>query len=389
MSTPKRSEQDLAKDLYMQTDLTQQQIADMLDVSRRSVWLWIKKGKWEEMKLAARQMPGLILQDIFNHITAVNDKIREREPGDRCPTMEEVEKLRKLINMTNSIKKKHAGAYMESFAEILCYVRKEDRELAAKLAPHIENYTTGTWGNKQFEWTKERRETAREVMDNLKKMEDSVIAEPAINTSNNDGSLDTYVTSLSPSERDGVRLPGDTENSLNETLKREVRDLMGDQFDEKLFAENMKVTPPSPSERAGVRPPCDNNVSIPPVNPNDKNSTESFTGLPHEEITNTSDTTDYHTKNFSKNVITPENQASANCNCQLPTKSASCPCQLPLNINEVMKLPLTGRPSPFRDGNILWVTNIDDVDERYNNFGQPWGERKMGDTIKRYSSFGQ
>ena len=37
---------------------------------------------------------------------------------------------------------------------------------------------------------------------------------------------------------------------------------------------------------------------------------------------------------------------------------------------------------------ILWVSNIDDVDERYNNFGQPWGERKMGDIIKRYSSFG-
>ena len=38
---------------------------------------------------------------------------------------------------------------------------------------------------------------------------------------------------------------------------------------------------------------------------------------------------------------------------------------------------------------ILWVTNIDDVDERYNNFGQLWGERKMGDIIRRYSTYGQ
>ena len=346
MSTPKRSEQDLAKDLYMQTDLTQQQIADMLDVNRRSVWLWIKNGKWEEMKLAAKQMPGLILQDIYNHITAINDKIHERELGDRCPTMEEVEKLSKLINMTNSIKKKHTGSYMEAFGEILCYVRKEDRELAAKLAPHIENYTTGTWGDNRFEWTKERRETAREVMDNLKKMDESVL-----NTSNNDGSLDTHVTPPSPSERAGVRLPDDTENSLKETLERELRDLMGDQFDENLFAENMDVIQ------------CDNNVSIPPVNPNSKNNTESATVLSHKEITNASDTTGYHTGNFSKNVILPQQNTE---------------------LERLMKLPPIERPSPFRDGNILWVNHIDDVDERYNNFGQPWGERKMGDVVRRY-----
>ena len=327
--SPKRSEQDLAKDLYMQTDLTQQQIADMLDVNRRSVWLWIKNGKWEEMKLAAKQMPGLILQDIFNHITAVNDKIREREPGDRCPTMEEVEKLRKLINMTNSIKKKHTGSYMEAFGEILCYVRKEDRELAAKLAPHIENYTTGTWGDNRFEWTKERRETAREVMDNLKKMDESVL-----NTSNNDGSLDTCVTSPSPSERDGVRLPDDTENSLNETLEREVRDLMGDQFDENLFAENMKVTPPSHCEersnpgRAGERPQCDNNVSIPPAGANDNKPSKPATAQPHEQINNTSQPPHYHTKNFSENVITNKET----------------------ELERIMKLPHEKRPSPFRNG---------------------------------------
>ena len=377
---PKRSEQDLAKDLFMKTDQTQQQIADMLDVNRRTVWSWIKTGKWEEMKLAAKQMPGLILQDIFNHITAVNDKIREREPGDRCPTMEEVEKLRKLINMTNNIKKKSTGSYMESFAEILYYVRKKDHDLAVKLAPHIENYTTGTWGDNRFEFRKELSETVRQVMDNLKNMEDSVIAEPAFNTPNNGGSLDTHITPPSPSERAGVRLPDDTDNSLNEIIEREIRDLMGDQFDEKLFAEALNtpnyggsldtyVTPPSPSERAGVRPQCDNNVSIPPSNTNNNKPTKSATVLPHEQINNTSQPPHYHTGNFSENVITPVENNSVAPESEL---------------DKIMKLPIAERPSPFRDGNILWVSNIDDVDERYNNFGQEWGERKMGDSIRRY-----
>ena len=50
---------------------------------------------------------------IHNHITAVNDGIRKRDPENRCPTMQEVDMLRKLLNMTTVIQKQHTGADFE------------------------------------------------------------------------------------------------------------------------------------------------------------------------------------------------------------------------------------------------------------------------------------
>jgi len=171
----KRTEQDIAKDLYFQTDLTHQQIADILDVSRRSVWLWVKNNRWEEMKNAARRMPGIILQDIYGHITAINDKIRERESGDRCPTKDEVENLRKLIRMSKDLSKRDVGTYMQSYGELMIYIAKVDHDLAAKLTKHVNNYVTANFVDDQARASKDSSANVRTAVENLKKMSESAL----------------------------------------------------------------------------------------------------------------------------------------------------------------------------------------------------------------------
>ena len=171
----KRTEQDIAKDLYLQTDLSHQQIADILDVSRRSVWLWVRNNRWQEMKEAARQMPGIILQDIYGHIIAINDKIRERDPGDRCPTKDEVENLRKLIRMSKDLSKRDVGTYMQSYGELMIYIAKVDHDLAAKLTKHVNNYVTANFVDDQARASKESSANVRTAVENLKKMSKSAL----------------------------------------------------------------------------------------------------------------------------------------------------------------------------------------------------------------------
>jgi len=142
---PKPTQQQLAKDLYLQTDKTQQEIADILNVNRRTIYLWVKNGKWAEMKNAAAQTPFTMQNDIHNHIAAINKRIKDRE-GDNCPTMQEVEMLRKLINMSAVINKRHTGAYIEAFMELTTYIYHKDVDLARKVTMHADNYVKGYLG---------------------------------------------------------------------------------------------------------------------------------------------------------------------------------------------------------------------------------------------------
>ena len=163
---PKPTQQQLAKDLYLQTEKTQQEIADILNVNRRTIYLWVKNGKWAEMKNAAAQTPFTMQNDIHNHIAAINRRIKARE-GDNCPTMQEVEMLRKLINMSAVIDKRHTGAYIEAFMELTTYIYHKDVELARKVTIHADNYVKGHIGDDNDEYKRHIAENIARVEKNL------------------------------------------------------------------------------------------------------------------------------------------------------------------------------------------------------------------------------
>jgi DNA-binding XRE family transcriptional regulator len=158
---PKSREQQLAKDLYLQTQKTQQEIAEILNLNRKTIYLWIRHGKWEEMKIAARQAPCVVMQDIYNHIDQINIRISGRE--DHCPTPVEVDMLRKLVNMTRVIEKKHTGAYIEAFQELTMFIAKRNNDLAKQVTRFANDYVMGTIANKEFH----SDETYRDIVSNI------------------------------------------------------------------------------------------------------------------------------------------------------------------------------------------------------------------------------
>ncbi len=163
---PKPTQQQLAKDLFLQTEKTQQEIADILNVNRRTIYLWVKNGKWAEMKNAAAQTPFTMQNEIHNHFAAINRRIKARE-GDNCPTMQEVEMLRKLLNMSATIDKFHTGAYIEAFTELTTYIYHKDVELARKVTIHADNYVKGHLGDDHDEYNRHIAENIARVEKNL------------------------------------------------------------------------------------------------------------------------------------------------------------------------------------------------------------------------------
>jgi hypothetical protein len=346
----KRSEQDLAKDLYLSTNLTHQQIADLLDVNRRTVWVWIRNNRWEELKAATRQTPGLILNDIYSHITAINDKIREREPGDRCPAKDEVESLRKLINMTNSIQKKSPGLYLEAFGELMMFVNKMDRELALKMSPYVEKYIAGNFGNTEFKVDKECSANVRQVMSNLDKLRVKDIA----NLPNNiqDKEDDQCDTSRHSACRDDFGKSCQTATDEESPFRG-----LGCEHNGSICEHDGSIC-----EYDGSTPAAPQKAPKPATDDMDQEIADML-GIHIDEV-----------RKNSEHVTT------------IPQKKEE---KEGGGIHRIMKLPPEQRPSPFRDGDTIWVNFYEDTEKPLNNLGQPWGKRIAGDLLRRYSSYGQ
>jgi DNA-binding XRE family transcriptional regulator len=154
-----------AQDLYLHTGKTQQEIADILNVNRKTIYLWIKNGKWQEMKKAADQTPGMMRMKFYNFMTAITSKVESRE--DQCPTPQEVNMLHKLMKMDKMIAGNHAGAYIQAFEELTRYISGKDNELCKKMLPHIDNYIIGTFGDDDFHLNREISENISKVEQNL------------------------------------------------------------------------------------------------------------------------------------------------------------------------------------------------------------------------------
>ena len=129
-----------ARDLYFNAGKPSGEIARTIGVDRKTVYNWIKQGKWEEMKIAAAQAPGVLLQNIYNHIDEVNKKISKRHVDDRCPTMLEIDMLRKLIGMVKGLNKISVGGYMQCYQELSTYISAHDPALADAVSGYTENF---------------------------------------------------------------------------------------------------------------------------------------------------------------------------------------------------------------------------------------------------------
>ncbi|MCB7012232.1 transposase family protein, partial [Bacteroides thetaiotaomicron] len=85
-----------AKTLYLKENLTQQEIADRVGVSRVSVSNWVRAGKWEEQKVGLTLTRQEQVANLYRQVAEINKAIAERPEGERFPSSKEADILGKL-----------------------------------------------------------------------------------------------------------------------------------------------------------------------------------------------------------------------------------------------------------------------------------------------------
>lgn len=85
-----------AKTLYLKENLTQQEIADRVGVSRVSVSNWVRAGKWEEQRAGITLTREEQVRNLYRQVAEINRAIAARDEGCRFATSQEADIIGKL-----------------------------------------------------------------------------------------------------------------------------------------------------------------------------------------------------------------------------------------------------------------------------------------------------
>jgi len=118
-------QQQHARNLFFQSDMTQAQIAELVGVTQKTISIWANEGRWQKLKELAVTTPAVIIEEIYNELSEINLAIRARDVGNRFATPQEADTRRKLLASIRYIKEQQsASSHMEvliNFTEFLKY----------------------------------------------------------------------------------------------------------------------------------------------------------------------------------------------------------------------------------------------------------------------------
>lgn len=124
-----KQKRDFARTLYLKENLTQQEIADRVGVSRQSLSRWIKDDKWEEMKASLTLTREQQIASLHRQVQELNNTILSREEGLRFATSAEADTITKLAT---AIKKLETDTGLSDIISVgvrfLDYLRPIDPE---------------------------------------------------------------------------------------------------------------------------------------------------------------------------------------------------------------------------------------------------------------------
>lgn len=136
----KQENQEKAKELYFQTNMTKAEIADSVGVCRRTILRWCKEDNWDKLRESSRIMPALVAEKCYfvlnNMLTRMVD-----ESSYLPVTLKEAQTVHYLAATIKKLKNRSTiNESMEMFNFFLEGLKKKDPALAAQMLPQVEEY---------------------------------------------------------------------------------------------------------------------------------------------------------------------------------------------------------------------------------------------------------
>lgn len=137
MDMAKKSEKLLARELYLNTSMTQKEIADRLNVTVKTIAEWKDEGNWEALRAAKKVTKAALISNYYTILATMQTQISSRPEPDNVPTSKEADIMAKIGSQIEKIDKQSSlQDYILAFEEFLEFLLNKDPELASKIAPY-------------------------------------------------------------------------------------------------------------------------------------------------------------------------------------------------------------------------------------------------------------
>ncbi len=311
-----------ARDLYMNEGKTQKEIAAIVGVCERTIHGWIKQHAWDKLKQAAFHAPAIIADHLCSQIVELQSTIAEREPGKRFPTLQEAETTRKLICCLEKVKK------------------------STSLAQNIQMIES---------FTRFARTKSQAACSTIHKFGEEYLEARAIN-GYKPYEMEYYPYNVSPFSVFDSEVPAQATAAPAETAINGFAQVPAKQEDES----------PESIDTEDIQPVAAS-LREPEISRNDQHISEVSEPQEQQLITPQIPDLPSPVPAISDNTV-EDNQEQDKPEDEIPFTFTS---------QYFITLPPAKRPSPFREGNTIWVNHPDDL-ENYMQYV------KMSDTIRRY-----
>lgn len=130
-----------AEHLFLNTETSQKDIAAQLGIDPKTLYRWMKQGRWRELKSATRRMPSVLVENIYEQLDDINYNIARRDRGDRHPSKDESLTISRLINSIGKVKKETTqGQNIEFMMNFIGWIQMQNDELAKELTGYGSAY---------------------------------------------------------------------------------------------------------------------------------------------------------------------------------------------------------------------------------------------------------
>lgn len=133
----KKSEKLLARELYLNTSMTQREIADKLRVTVKTISDWKDEGNWEALRAAKKVTKAALISNYYTILNTMQTQIAARPEPENVPTSKEADIMAKIGSQIEKIDKQSSlQDYILAFEEFLEFLMGKEPDLARQIAPY-------------------------------------------------------------------------------------------------------------------------------------------------------------------------------------------------------------------------------------------------------------